>query len=429
MSTSQSEMSSPDLAERIQIRMMQEFENRQLDFSDPVGVRQLIEEVFDAILKEEGIAVTRARRDQIYKEVVAEILGLGPLEILLADDFTTDIMVVGPERVYVERKGHIERTSITFEDNDHIKRILDRILAPLGRRVDEESPTVDARLSDGSRVNAVVPPIALDGPILTIRKFAADPLTDKDLIANGTASEKVFEFLRGAVHANANILVSGGSSSGKTTLLNVLSAFIPHNERLVTIENAAELQLQQPHVVRLESRPPNLEGHGEISIRLLVINSLRMRPDRIIVGEVRSAEAIDLLQAMNTGHEGSMGTIHANSPRDALSRLETMILMGGVELPLSAIREQMASAINFVVQMIRLRSGERKIVSISEIEDIEVDTISITEIFRWERAPHLPGGGDMIPTGVVPRFMDRIDQAGYQLPQDIYTPPDWAKSN
>lgn len=326
------------MMENVQRRMMVETDG-VLNIKDERLMKQTIEEQLTCVLTEEGIMLNRAQKQEFLQQMIHEILGFGPLEPLLADQSITDIMVIGPERVYVERRGRIAKTDVIFRDNDHLTRIIDKILAPLGRRVDESSPMVDARLPDGSRINAVVPPIALDGAVLTVRKFSVVPLSVNDLIEFGTATEQVFEFLAASVLAGMNIIVAGGSSSGKTTLLNVLSGFVPANERIVTIENAAELQLRQPHVVRLESRPANMEGAGEISVRDLMINSLRMRPDRIVVGEVRSGEAIDLLQAMNTGHEGSMGTLHANSPQDSLSRLETMVLGAGMNLPVRADRK------------------------------------------------------------------------------------------
>ncbi len=413
-----------DIVSRVQQRLLFELGDT-LNFKDKPKMQAAVESMFDVVLSEEGIILSRAMRKQVFEEVIAELLGLGPIEPLLKDEATSDIMVIGPERVYVERGGKVQKTNIRFQDKAHLMRIIDRILAPLGRRVDESSPTVDARLPDGSRVNVVVPPVALDGPVLTIRKFAVVPLTVDDLIANGTAPAEVFEFIRAAVIAQYNILVSGGSSSGKTTLLNVMSSYVPEWERVVTIENAAELQLQQEHVVRLESRPANIEDQGEITIRDLVINALRMRPDRIIVGEVRSSEALDLLQAMNTGHEGSMGTIHANSPRDVFSRLETMVLTAGMNLPLRAIREQMSSAIDLVIHMGRDASGQRRILSISEVAGLEGSLISLSELFRWESLPGRASAGQLVATGLKPRKMDRIEDAGVMLPAAIFQPPAW----
>lgn len=412
------------MLENVQRRMLVETDG-VLNIKDEKLMKQTIEEQLTCVLQEENVMLNRTQKNEFLQLLIHEILGFGPLEQLLADETTTDIMVIGPERVYVERRGKIYKTNVQFRDNAHLMRIIDRILAPLGRRVDESSPMVDARLPDGSRINAVVPPVALDGAVLTVRKFSVIPLTVQDLIEFGTASEQVFEFLAGAVLAGANVIVAGGSSSGKTTLLNVISSFIPVDERIVTIENAAELQLRQPHVVRLESRPQNMEGAGEVSIRDLVINSLRMRPDRIVVGEVRSAEAIDLLQAMNTGHEGSMGTLHANSAHDALSRLETMVLGAGMNLPVKAIRDQMASAINLIVHMGRSRDGTRRILNISEIAGLEGDMISLTELFRYESTPG-SGTGDLVATGLIPRFIDRMNDAGVRLSASVFQPPTWS---
>jgi len=331
-------------------------------------------------------------------------------------------MVNGAKQVYVERNGKLQRVNITFESDEHLMRIIERIVAPLGRRIDESSPMVDARLKDGSRVNAVIPPISLCGPILTIRKFFTHPLTVDDLIRLGTLTEEVVQFLEAAVTARINTIISGGTGTGKTTLLNVLSQYIPSNERIVTIENAAELRLRQEHVVTLESRPPNVEGKGEITIRDLVVNSLRMRPDRIIVGECRSGEALDMLQAMNTGHEGSMTTLHANNTREALARLETMVLMAGMELPHRAVREQIAAAIDMIVQLERLRDGSRRVVAVTEVQGMEGDVITTADIFKFEQTGFENGRviGRLRPTGIRPKFIDRIEQAGIHLPPSIF---------
>jgi pilus assembly protein CpaF len=406
-----------ELRLRVQRRMLAEIKPAK-GREDPVKLRADIEALFNAIITQEGIVMSRKERDEVLKAILADTMGYGPLEPLLADEDTTDIMVIGPERVYVERKGRIYRTNITFQDEEHLLRIIERIVSPLGRHVDEASPMVDARLPDGSRVNVIIPPVSLEGPALTIRKFSVIPLTIEDLINNGTATAEVFQFLEACVKSGFNILVSGGSSSGKTTLLNVLSGFIPSHERVVTIENAAELQLRQPHVVRLETRPPNVDGAGEVTVRDLVINSLRMRPDRIIVGEVRAAEAIDLIQAMNTGHDGSMGTIHANTPFDALSRLETMVLMGGMKMPVKAVREQMASALDLIVHMGRLPDGSRRILSICEVDGMEADKIRLSDIFLWEQIGLGEDGkvrGELMATGIEPRRLDRIKDAGIHL--------------
>ncbi|NOR82246.1 MAG: CpaF family protein, partial [Ardenticatenales bacterium] len=373
-------------------------------------------------LMEENIVLSRSERRRLFEQIVAEILGLGPLEPLLADDSITEVMVNGPKNIFVERDGKIERTNASFESDEHLMRIIDRIVAPLGRRIDESSPMVDARLPDGSRVNAVIPPISLVGPTVTIRKFSRIPLTIQDLIGFGSITPEAVEFLRASVTARINILISGGTGSGKTTLLNVLSGFIPNDERIVTIENAAELQLRQEHVVTLESRPPNIEGRGEITTRDLVINTLRMRPDRIVVGECRGAEALDMLQAMNTGHDGSLTTAHSNSPRDSLARLETMVLMAGMDLPMRAIREQIASAIQLVVHEERMRDGSRKVVSITEIQGMEGDIITMSEIFAFEQTGVEDGKviGRLRPTGIRPKFIKQIQAAGIMLPPAIF---------
>ncbi len=409
-----------DLKVRIQNKLLSELD-ASVDPRSP-EVRATIEELFTTILNEESIVLGRQERQVLYEAIVAEILGYGPLEPLLADDTITEIMVNGPKNVYIERNGNILRTNVTFEDEDHVLRVLDRIVAPLGRRIDESSPTVDARLPDGSRVNAVIRPIALCGPTITIRKFSRRPYTVEDLIRFGSMTPEIAEFLRAAVVAKLNIIVSGGTGSGKTTLLNVLSGFIPNDERIVTIENAAELQLRQEHVVPLESRPPNIEGRGEVSIRDLVVNSLRMRPDRIVVGECRAGEALDMLQAMNTGHEGSMTTLHSNSPRDTLARLEVMCLMAGMDLPVRAIREQVASAIDLIIHQDRLRDGSRKIVKITEVQGMEGDVITMSDLFEFEQTGLEAGKviGRIRPTGLRPKFIDKIEAAGIHLPSSVF---------
>ncbi len=410
-----------DLKTRVQERLIAELDP-SMEVSKTDEVRGNIEELFDAVLTEEGIILSRAERQRLFEQIVAEILGFGPLEPLLKDPTISEIMVNGPKNVYVERSGKLERASTLFEDDDHVMRIIDRIVAPLGRRVDESSPTVDARLPDGSRVNAVIPPISLVGPTLTIRKFSKVPLTIEDLIDYGSITPEVVEFLKACVYARKNVVISGGTGSGKTTLLNIMSSFIPNDERIVTIENAAELQLRQEHVVTLESRPPNIEGRGEVSIRDLVINCLRMRPDRIVVGECRGAEALDMLQAMNTGHDGSLTTAHSNSPRDTLARLETMVLMAGMELPVRAIREQIASAVDVIVHQSRMRDGTRKVVNVTEVQGMEGDVIVLSDIFIFEQTG-LEGGniiGRLRPTGIRPRFMPDIEAAGIHLPPNIF---------
>src|SRR5258707_266842 len=385
-------------------------------------VRSTIEELFSNILAEENIVLSRAEKTRLFHSIVAEILGFGPLEVLLADETVTEIMVNGPTNVYVEQKGRLSRSNVTFENDDHVLRVLDRIVAPLGRRIDESSPTVDARLPDGSRVNAVIRPIALCGPTITIRKFSKKPLTVEDLIRFGSLTAEIAEFLRACVISRLNGVVSGGTGSGKTTLLNVLSGFIPNDERIVTVENAAELQLRQEHVVTLESRPSNIEGRGEVSIRDLVINCLRMRPDRIIVGECRGGEALDMLQAMNTGHDGSLTTAHSNTPRDCLARLEVMCLTSGMALPVRAIREQIASAVNIIVHHGRLRDGSRHVVKVTEIQGMEGDIITMSDIFEVEQTGIETGKviGHLRPTGLRPKFIDQIETAGIHLPPSVF---------
>jgi pilus assembly protein CpaF len=372
-----------DLKTRVQNRLLSELDPAT-DVTQVNAVRGTIRELFEQILSEENIVLSRQERHSLFEQIAAEILGLGPLQILLEENDITEIMVNGPRNVYVERKGKIHRVPISFESDEHVMRIIERIVAPLGRRIDETSPYVDARLPDGSRVNAIIPPISLIGPTITIRKFSTEPITIEQLIKYGTITPEAIKFLKACVEARLNIIISGGTGSGKTTLLNILSQFIPSDERIITMENAAELQLRQEHVIPLESRPPNIEGTGEITIRQLVINSLRMRPDRIIVGEIRDEESLDMLQAMNTGHDGSMTTAHSNSPRDTLARIETMAMMAGVELPIRAIRGQIASAIDIVIHQDRLRDGSRRVVNITEIGNMEGDIITMTDIFVFE---------------------------------------------
>jgi pilus assembly protein CpaF len=393
-----------------------------MDVSKTDEVRATIENLYDGVLAEENIILSRVERQRLFEQIVAEILGFGPIEPFLADETITEVMVNGPKNIYIERAGKVVRTTAQFENNDHVMRIIDRIVAPLGRRIDEAQPYVDARLPDGSRVNAVIPPISLVGPTITIRKFFKIPLTVEQIIEYGSITPEAVEFLKACVIARLNLLVSGGTGSGKTTFLNILSGFIPEDERIVTIENAAELQLRQEHVVTLESRPPNIEGRGEVSIRDLVINSLRMRPDRIIVGECRGAEALDMLQAMNTGHDGSLTTLHANSPRDALARLETMCLMAGMDLPHRAIREQISSAIDGIVQQERMRDGSRRIVSISEVQGMEGDVVTMSDIFSFEKTGIENGKiiGRLLPTGLRPKFTERIEAVGIRLPPNIF---------
>ncbi len=410
-----------DLKVRVQNKLLSNLDSN-MDVTRTAEVRRTIQELFEQILTEENIVLSRPEKARMYEQIAAEILGFGPLQPLLDDDSITEIMVNGAKNVYVERRGKIQRAPITFENNDHVMRIIERIVAPLGRRIDESSPYVDARLPDGSRVNAVIPPISLVGPVITIRKFARNPITVDQLIQFGSITPEAIQLLDACVKARLNIVISGGTGSGKTTLLNVLSGFIPADERIITIENAAELQLRQEHVVTLESRPPNIEGRGEITIRQLVINSLRMRPDRIIVGEIRDEAALDMLQAMNTGHDGSMTTLHSNSPRDTLSRLETMVMMAGMDLPSRAIREQVSSAIDVIVHQERLRDGTRKVVNICEVAGMEGDVITMTDIYQFEQAGYENGKviGRLRPTGLRPRFYEKIEAAGIHLPPSLW---------
>jgi len=410
-----------DLKTRVQNRLLAELDP-SLDITKTDDVRKTIQSLFEQILSEENIVLSRPERARLFEQISAEILGLGPLQPLLEDESVTEIMVNGAKNIYVERKGKIHRVPVTFESNDHVMRIIDRIVAPLGRRIDESSPYVDARLADGSRVNAVIPPISLVGPTLTIRKFSKIPITLEQLIQFGTLTAEALQFLKACVESRLNIVISGGTGSGKTTLLNILSTFIPSDERILTIENAAELQLRQEHVVTLESRPPNIEGRGEITIRMLVVNALRMRPDRIIVGEIRDDAALDMLQAMNTGHDGSMTTLHSNSPRDTLSRLETMTLMAGMELPVRAIREQVASAINLVIHQERMRDGSRRVTNITEVAGMEGDIITTMDIFVFEQTGYENGKvlGRLRPSGLRPKFMDKLEAAGIHLPPSIF---------
>jgi pilus assembly protein CpaF len=388
------------------------------DAAAATDVQARVAAIVDRIVRANGFAVTGNERLRLIEELVGEISGLGPLEPLLADDTITEVMVNGPNQIYIERRGKIERVNRAFLNDEHVLRIIDRIVTPIGRRIDQTSPRVDARLPDGSRVNAIIPPLSLVGPVITIRKFAANPFTVDDLIGFGTATAEMFDFLKACVEARLNIFVSGGTGSGKTTTLNVVSAFIPEEERIVTIEDAAELQLRQRHVVTLEARPPNLEGHGEITIRDLLRNALHMRPDRIIVGECRSGEALDMIQAMTIGQDGSLSTGHANSPPDMLRRLETMVLMAGVDLPLRQIREQVASAVDLIVHTARLKDGSRKIVNITEVYGIEDDDILLQDIFVFEQTDFVDGRilGQLRPTGVRPTFMGRFAARGMELP-------------
>jgi pilus assembly protein CpaF len=412
---------SRDLKSRVQQKVIQELDPKS-DLSNETQVRQSIQSLFDQVLEAEGTVLTRIERQRLFEEVYADIRGFGPIEPLLQDPTITEVMVNGPKSVYVEQKGKLRKTDVAFDDDDHVMRIIDRIVSPLGRHIDESSPMVDARLPDGSRVNAIIPPLSLVGPTITIRKFAKIPLTVDDLIRFGSMTPEISEFLKACVRARLNAIVSGGTGSGKTTLLNVLSSFIPNDERIVTIEDAAELQLRQDHVVRLEARPANIEGKGAVKIRDLVINALRMRPDRIVVGECRGAEALDMLQAMNTGHDGSLTTGHANSPRDILARLETMVLMAGMDLPLRAIREQISAAIDLIIQEARLRDGSRRIVNITEVQGMEGDVIVLQDIFVFEQLGEEGGKimGRIKPTGIRPKFMNKFEEANIHLPPSIF---------
>ncbi len=386
-----------------------------------VAIRQIVQE----LLAGEHVAVNLEEREALVQQVLDEIFGLGPLEPLMMDPEVSDILVNTHRKVFIERRGKILPTDIKFRDDRHLLQVIDRIVSAVGRRIDDSSPMVDARLPDGSRVNAIIPPLAIDGPHLSIRKFKRDTLTSDDLLTAKSITPEMVEFLRGVVQARLNVLVSGGTGAGKTTLLNILSSFVPPDERIVTIEDSAELQLRQPHVVRLETRPPNIEGQGEVPQRQLLVNALRMRPDRIIIGEVRSAEAVDMLQAMNTGHEGSLTTLHANSPRDALSRLETMVSMANLNLPDRAVRHQIASAIHVVIQLARLSDGARKVVSVSEITGMEGEVITMQEIFVFERQGIAEDGtvkGRFRPTGIRPQVSQRLHAYGIDLGETMFAP-------
>ena len=390
---------------------------------DAAQVEQVIGNYVEKVLEENPFAVPVSERSKIVSDLKDEMLGLGPIEVLLKDPTVTEIMVNGPKKIFVERMGRLQLTDIQFHDDSHVMNIIERILSPIGRHIDESVPLVDARLEDGSRVNIIIPPLSLIGPCITIRKFATKALSVDNLITFGTLDRKMADFIKACIQARINILVSGGTGSGKTTTLNVLSSFIPENERIVTIEDAAELKLQQEHVVTLESRPANIEGNGEITIRDLVKNALRMRPDRIIVGEVRGGEALDMLQAMNTGHDGSLTTAHANNPRDALSRLETMVLMAGFEMPIRAIREQVSSAIELILQQSRLKDGSRKITYITEVQHMEGDVITTQDLFRFEQTGMDENGkliGHFVSTGMQPGFMDKFQVNGVSLPDDFF---------
>ena len=411
-----------ELRSRVQQKLIQDI-GPSADFSQAGEMRKRIQTLFESALDTEGTQLTRADRARLFEQIVADILGYGPIQPLLDDESISEVMVNGPKQIYIERKGKLIKTEVQFLNDEHIMRVIDRIISPLGKRCDESSPYCDARLPDGSRVNIIIPPLSLVGPVLTIRKFSRNPLTIDDLIGYGTLTQEMVTFLRACVEAKLNIVVAGGTGSGKTTLLNVLSGFIPSDERIVTIEDSAELQLRQDHVVTLETRAPNIEGKGAVTIRDLVRNSLRMRPERIIVGECRAGEALDMLQAMNTGHDGSMTTAHSNTPRDTLSRLETMCLMAGMDLPLRAIREQISKAIELIVQQSRMKDGSRKVTHISEVQGMEGDVIIMQDIFVYEQSGVDERGkliGRLRPTGIRPKFMEKLESHGIYLPPSVF---------
>jgi pilus assembly protein CpaF len=398
---------------------------RRMESMSPTQLRTELKLLTERLLDDDGIAINESERRTVVQSIQHEMLGLGPIEPLLADTSISDILVNGPNRVYVERRGCLEITDVKFDNDAHLLRIIDKIVSHIGRRVDELSPMVDARLPDGSRVNAIIPPLALDGPVLSIRRFSVVPYSMEDLVNFGTLTAEMAELIQGLVKAKVNLMISGGTGSGKTTLLNVISGAIPANERIITIEDAAELQLQQPHVVRLESRPQNIEGKGEVTQRALLRNSLRMRPDRIILGEIRGAEVLDMLQAMNTGHEGSMSTIHANTPRDALTRLEHMMSMAGMQVTPRAMRQQISAALSVVIQVSRLSDGKRKITSLQEITGVEGDIESMQEIFKFDQTGVDASGavqGRFLATGIRPKFEKRLRTRGVNLRETLYDP-------
>jgi pilus assembly protein CpaF len=411
------------LKRTIHARLVDRLDVNRVGDLDQATLHAQIRAVVEQLIDSENPVLNRAERSRLVDEILHETFGLGPLEILLNDDTISDIMINGPKTIFVERKGRIEKSAVVFRDNEHLLQVIDRIVSRIGRRVDETCPMVDARLADGSRVNAIIPPLALDGAAVSIRRFGSKPLGKEDLLRFKAFTPEMLALLDGAIKARLNIIISGGTGCGKTTLLNTLSSFIPEGERVLTIEDAAELQLQQNHVVRLETRPANIEGRGEVTARDLVKNALRMRPDRIIIGECRGGETLDMIQAMNTGHEGSMTTVHANTPRDAIARLETMVSLAGLDLPIRALRHQFASAIDLIIQANRLQGGPRKVTSISEVIGMEGDTIVMQEIFAFKQQGVDPTGrayGEFLATGIRPTFMDRLEAAGCHLPPDLF---------
>ena len=412
-----------EMKSRLHRALINRMDLTKLSALSPEQVHAEVSRLAESVLAQEAMPLSTSERDRLVNDVQHELFGLGPLEPLLADSTISDILVNTYGKIYVERRGKLEITNVTFKDDEHLMRVIERIVSSVGRRIDESSPMVDARLRDGSRVNAIIPPLSIDGPVLSIRRFGAEPLRMDLLIEHKALTRDIADMLQMCVSARLNVLISGGTGAGKTTLLNALSAYIPEDERIVTIEDSAELQLQQPHVVRLETRPPNIESRGEVTQRDLVRNALRMRPDRIVIGEVRGGEAIDMLQAMNTGHDGSLTTVHANTPRDALTRLETMIQMTGMRLSDRAMRQQIASAINLVVQVARLSDGTRRVTSISEITGMEGETITMQEIFQYERTGVDSNGmviGRFRPTGIRPRFAERLKTSGFTLPRVFF---------
>ncbi|GAA0182616.1 CpaF family protein [Clostridium sediminicola] len=412
-----------ELKNKIQKKIMNEFKSEDVD-----KILEQIDTIAFEIIKKDGEHFSDIDRNGVVQEIINDLTGFGPINPLLKDPEVSEVMVNGPHSIYVERNGKIQLTDVQFRDDEHVMHIIDKIVSPLGRRIDESSPMVDARLPDGSRVNAIIPPLALNGPTVTIRKFSKDPFKIEDLIRFGTLTNDMAVFIDACVKVRLNIFISGGTGSGKTTTLNVLSSFIPNDERIITIEDAAELQLSQDHVISLESRPPNIEGKGAVMIRDLVKNSLRMRPERIVIGEVRGGEALDMLQAMNTGHDGSLATGHANSPRDMIARLETMVLMAGMELPIKAIRQQISGAIDLIIQQARLKDGSRRIINITEVQGLEGDIVVLQDIFTFKQSGIDENGkiiGKMVSTGIRPKFYDRFETLGINIPDSIFKIEEW----